>query len=389
MEKEYTPKNYLVVMPSIRPINPAYPEALKGFDIFVADDSDGKVDRLYIRDKRYLDDGFKNIILGDSYFREHYVPENKRHLFPRHCPSVKDLGLYFAWKEKYKAVILIDDDVDTRMVQPEDFMVINKDMPVMKYETPSKWFNTLRLLGKEDIYARGYPYEFRGEEYKWSGETSIVKPMFNEGLWIGTPDINGVDKLEMNKDYACPNSTINREREIAQPPIYDDSNMPWYIAPRPIDMNMLIRKHQKLPLSIMNCQIDVSLIPAFWQPPDYQMYRSFKIRRHDDIWSMYFLKKVMDVLEMPVTVGKPVLWHRKAGDPITEILSEHHTNLIQPRLTRNLDENVHWCDIGTPAQTSASLARLCMDDIDEVDNFDVILRSYFASAMEWAELFMV
>src|SRR3989337_1093782 len=48
MEAQYEPEDYLVVIPSIRPVNPEYLEALKAFDICIADDSDGKVDRRHL-----------------------------------------------------------------------------------------------------------------------------------------------------------------------------------------------------------------------------------------------------------------------------------------------------------------------------------------------------
>lgn len=378
MEKQYTAKDYLVVMPSIRKINPDYLAALRGFDIFVCDDSDGKVDRTYILDEKYKDDGFKRMILGNHDFRMSYIPKGKEHLFPRHCPSVKDLGLYYAWKEGYKAVILIDDDVDTRTVTFEAFMTIKKPTPVVGFHTQSGWFNTLALLEKHPyFYARGYPYEYRAEELMW-GDSGNVIPYFNEGLWIGTPDINGIDKLESGDLETLFESE-------------SDTNQPWYIPPVHINSQVHIAPKQKLPLSIMNCQIDTSLIPAFWQPPDYQLYRTFKVRRHDDVWSMYLLKTVMDIHNLSVTVGHPVCWHRKAGDPIREVLSEHHTNLIQSRLTSLVDDNREHTINGDIAATTASLASLCRDDMryGQQNNFEVILDSYFDCAVQWAEMFMV
>ena len=389
MEAQYEPEDYLVVIPSIRPVNPEYLEALKGFDIFIADDSDGKVDRRYITEKQYERDGFKMIYLGDQAMRDRLIPRGREHLFARHCPSVKSLGLYFAWKGRYKAVIIIDDDVDTRGVSPEDFMVIGKPMFVWAFHNESGWFNTLSLLGlpvnpNVDIYARGYPYEFRGETTNIEFSPFLKTSLFNEGLWRGTPDINGIDKLEMH-------------REVVHDRYPDDTGKPWYIDPA-LDYSktasVLIGQGQHLPLSIMNVQMDVSLIPAFYQPPDYQMYRSYKIRRHDDIWSCYFLKAIMDYLNLPMTAGSPILWHRKAGDPISEVLSEHHTNLIQPYITRTIDRASELLlkdgrieDIAEISEALALLAVGGMDSYNYPSQWHFVMQDYFTNCKEWAQLF--
>jgi hypothetical protein len=385
VEREYTPDDYLVVIPSIRPVNPEYLEALKGFDIFICDDSDGKVDRRYITEKQYERDGFSKIYLGDQAMRDRLIPKGKEHLFARHCPSVKSLGLYFAWKGSYKAVILIDDDVDTRRVSPEDFMVIKRPRYVGAYSNESGWLNTITILkGPDtDIYARGYPYEFRGEDTIQLDHGTIYS-LFNEGLWMGTPDINGVDKLEMSREMCLDHN------------LWASEDPPWYIDPGDYSQapDVLIGQGQHLPLSIMNVQMDTSLIPAFYQPPDYRMYRSYKIRRHDDIWSCYFLKAVMDYLDLPMTAGSPILWHRKAGDPISEVLSEHHTNLIQPHITRTIDRASELLlmdgrteDIAEISEALAILAVGGMDPYPSPSRWHTVMVDYFKACREWAQLF--
>jgi len=381
----YSADQYLVIVPSIRPVNLEYLSTLRDLDIFIADDSDGKVDRSDILNKHYKKDGFKNIILGSRSFSHKYVPDDCRDLFAKYCPSVKSLGLYYAWEEGYKAIILIDDDVDTRIVELDEFLRIGKlEKRIEEFYSPSGWFNTLSLLTKKNmIYARGYPYEYRGEPHQAVENTADAIPVFNQGLWIGTPDINGIDKIYMDRDH-LEKKVVDRD--------LDDTETPWYIdLGTDIEYQVKLSPGQKLPLSIMNVQMAVSLIPAFYQPSDYMVDR-FKVRRHDDIWSMYFLKKIIDMNNLDVTVGNPLLWHRKAGDPISEVLSEHCTNIIQGILTDIVDmaaDGVYLTNNMDICTQSIALAEKCrqITSRNAKGLWKSILEDYFTKCSRWARMF--
>jgi hypothetical protein len=101
----------------------------------------------------------------------------------------------------------------------------------------------------------------------------------------------------------------------------------------------------------------------------------------------------MDYLDLPMTAGSPILWHRKAGDPISEVLSEHHTNLIQPYITRTIDAAI---DIlaGTGMVTVGEVAKmLAMAALDELvpypspSRWHTVMVDYFKACREWAQLF--
>jgi hypothetical protein len=153
----------------------------------------------------------------------------------------------------------------------------------------------------------------------------------------------------------------------------------------------------------MNCQIDASFIPAFWQPSDYEMSRSFKIRRHDDIWSMYFLRKMMAHLGADVTVGEPLVNHRKRSNVVGEILSEHHTNLIQPYLCDLIDtaaengftkyygdefSDVSAEQVALMANEMSSMIRAFGDWEYVPGEWKVVLQDYFKHTQGWAKLFL-
>jgi len=379
----YSADQYLVIVPSIRPVNLEYLSTLRDLDIFIADDSDGKVDRSDILNHRYKRDGFKNIVLGSRSFGYKYIPSNCRDLFAKYCPSIKSLGLYYAWEEGYKAIILIDDDVDTRATGLDGFLRIGKlEKKIDGFYSPSGWFNTLSLINNSNaIYARGYPYEYRGESHRIVKNTADAVPAFNQGLWMGTPDINGIDKINMDREYL--------KRAISGE--LDDGETPWHIDITEVKNQIKIGVGQRLPLSIMNVQMAVSLIPAFYQPSDYIVDR-FKIRRHDDIWSMYFLKKIMDMNNLDTTVGEPLLWHRKAGDPIGETLSEHCTNIIQGIFTDIVDMaagDVYLTGNMDICTQSIVLANKCWQLTSRMAKglWKTVLEDYFTKCSRWARMF--
>jgi hypothetical protein len=405
---EYHPKEYLIVMPSVRHIPWDFYKTLTDVSFFVCDDMDdhrpgltgGRWNTLHHDDVEF------NVFLADRDFTRSYVGEENLWLFPNKNPSVKNIGLYFAVKEGYKAVILLDDDVDCRERHVNDFLTIKRPVSTWDWSGSHDWVNTMALItypnDDEKMFARGFPYEYRtsgciikrNDRLLW-----LAYPYFNEGLWTGHPDINGMDKLEMLRTKG--------DRVFAQGALFgigEERDLPWYIdqETQVSPGQVLLRRNQNLPLSIMNCQIDAAFIPAFWQPSDYPLYNSFKIRRHDDIWSMYFLRKIMARFGADVTVGNPMVDHKKQADVTGEILSEHYTNLIQPYLTTIVDEAaeqglsryygedgnaIYASQVALAATELAQSIRIWSDWQYIPGEFVPILQNYFAHVAGWARLF--
>lgn len=285
-------KDWIVVMASIRNINSDYLSVISNdIPIIVIDDSNGNIKK-----------NQGNVTVINYKDQEDYLGEYVD-LIPRKTPSCKNFGLIYAYREGYKRVIGLDDDVDLR-VSPNfmsDIDIIGKEVELPYVSSENGWFNPCSMMKNGNQYSRGYPYELRGirENYKYENERKRV--VFNAALWTGTPDINGIDKL--NREVV----TKNELKEIQR---------------------VGIAKNTVFPLSIMNYQILAECIPAFYQPPDFDMPDGFKVRRHDDVWSALILKYLVDKKGDGMTVGKPIVDHTKSGNIDAEILSEHFTNLI-------------------------------------------------------------
>jgi hypothetical protein len=331
-------------------------ESLGTTQIVVVDDTDGVAPR---HDQA-------NILYVDDAFQADYLPGYER-IIPRRNPSCKDFGLYYAYKEGFDVVILLDDDCDTR-ITPDflDRVPVNRIISAHQFDSRSGWFNPMSLMNRQAVplYSRGYPYEHRGEEMVISEPQFQLVPSFNEGLWAGTPDINGIDKISLDDE-----GITDDKRRVVRGPV-------------------ALREGQHLPLSIMNVQLSARLIPAFYQPPDYGVAPGWRIRRHDDVWSMYFLKTLMDKRRDWATVGEPVILHTKHGDMLREAVSENCTNLLQWHLTTAINraaEHVKEDDY-------AAMARRLAFSVNEHARhapgvFRTIIQSYAESAYDWATLF--
>lgn len=344
--------NYCVVIPSIRELPLEYLEPiLDKVYVVVVDDSNGKAPR----------HAHPRVLYVDDAFQEDYSPAAAA-LVPHRNPSCKAFGLYYAWREGFDIAILLDDDVDLR-VSPDflDKVPVGKLVKANTFHSMSGWYNPMLQLGETEVWARGYPYEFRSESCEILRQAATVRPLFNEGLWTGTADINGVDKLAGH--------VATKDRAID----------PGYVV---------LQVGDRLPLSIMNCQIHRDLIPAFYQPPDWPMPGGFQVRRHDDVWSMYVLKALMDRRLEVVTVGEPLAWHRKEGDMEKEILSEHYTNLVQPWLTQVVDAAARDVSADTYANMAVRLGQgmLRLSRL-YVPLFAGVIGDYARRITQWATLF--
>jgi hypothetical protein len=345
--------NPIVIMPSIRQPNLDYLEPLGDTPVLVIDDSDGNIPK----------DLAPHITVIDYAGRKAYMGKDEW-LVPKKNPSCKNLGLFYAWKEGYDYAILLDDDCDLR-VTPDylDRIPIGKPDYHQITEDDSFWFNPMELLGEPTLWSRGFPYEHRAQSMPnfVRSQTERIS-LFNEGLWSGTPDINGLDKFVTDLE-------VTAERQCSQ--------------------TVALRPGQMLPLSIMNVQIHRDLIPAFYQPPDYDLPDGYRIRRHDDVWSMMFLKTLMDLKRDTATVGQPIIWHRKEGDPLKEAISEHVTNLIQPHLYDVIKKASKYTSVSASYAYDAMLLGQYMQMRNHAPGiFRSIISDYAARIQAWSKLFM-
>lgn len=372
--------HFLLVMPTIRRPNLAYLEPLIGrVDVAVIDDTDGEI----------LKHGWpKGFTVFDYSDRERLMGrEAENALVPRKSPSGKNFGLWLAHDAGYDGVITLDDDVDLR-VTPDYFdkIPVGREVAATSAARVNLWCNpTGDMVPGNDLVSRGVPYDSRpalGSVIPAARRPDYnavrVSPVFNQGMWSGCPDINGIDKIKLDLE--------------GHGDLITDPN-------RRFEGYQVATRGTRLPCSIMNCQFVSGLVPAFYQPPDYPLRSGWRVRRHDDVWSCRFVKVCADIRGDAFTFGEPIGHHVKEGDPHHEAVTENVTNLIQTHFDRCLDDAAFLCsglDPATPyAELAAVLAVRFGESVNRLHNhhrvppqFAQILSDYASRCRQWAELFV-
>lgn len=371
----------LVVIPSIRTITVPYIQQLLGeeVDLLVVDDADGQVKYTLTEGEEPVSARVAATLLGATilhFSRADITAYLSKHgweevlpLIPQKNPSCKNFGLFYAWVNRYERVVLLDDDCDTRVTPgfldaipvsagPGRRAGVNGNL----MPGGSGWVNPTALLTDAPFFSRGFPYGARGEtQALHTFESNQMNVVLNEGLWSGTPDINGIDKVLWGRRKDLPPNA---------PGVTLDS--------RRMTRNVCaaIPHRARLPLSIMNVQIATRIVPLFWQPPDYPLPGGWRIRRHDDVWSSLLLGHCLPDTAIR-TVGGPLIWHRKAGDEIAELLSEHPTNLAQVHLEALLDRAAGF--------TIDALVEAAMQEgyVNSADLLKAAVSEYVLDAARW------
>lgn len=376
----------LLVIPSIRTITVPYIQQLlvEGVDLLVVDDADGAVRYTLTEGEEPVDAAQARAALGVeilhftradivAYLAQHHW-EHVLPLIPQKNPSCKNFGLFYAWVNDYQRILLLDDDCDTRITPGYlDAVPVSATGGVTTLGATldcgaSGWVNPTQLLTDAPFYSRGFPYGVRGESQRLHkvggpgvspyGGGIVAKVVLNEGLWAGTPDINGIDKVQWARRGGTPPVTMPDRRQ----------SDPGLVA--------LLGHRARLPLSIMNVQLSTDIVPLFWQPPDFALPDGWRIRRHDDVWASLILGHCLRE-DQHRSVGAPLIWHRKAGDEIAELLSEHPTNLAQMHLERLLNVD-HEHTVESLADTAFT-----HDYIGSRDTLQAAVGDYVLSAWRW------
>ncbi len=309
------PRQWAVVMPSIRTINLDYLAAIPPqVKIIVVDDSNGSIEpnRENMEVYRYADYA---AVLGDQ-----------QDVIPRKTDTCRSFGFYMAWQQGFRYVVTLDDDCCTHPGFLAEHAIVGQTRTV-KSVACDPWYNTidnLELLHNEPQpqngqseprrwYARGVPYCYRTQPAAESTfSTSTGRVVCNMGMWLKVPDINGLDKLE----HPMPDSIG----------VHDDL--------------LAVARGTAFSLCIMNVAILGEALPAFYQLPMNIPVADARLDRFGDIWSGYILKRLADVRGDLVTIGQPAVTHTKAGNTLRETRVETYGHLLENYFYRFVDEAV-------------------------------------------------
>ncbi len=194
--------------------------------------------------------------------------------FHRNC-SIKNFGLWYAYKNKYDVAIVIDSDC---IVSPG---FVKEHLKNLK--TPGEgWDNPLNNL-TGGFYSRGFPYNKRK-----------MKKWLHMGLWSNATDLYGKDRLG---------------KKLSQD-LKDLKGAPEHVSSGAF-----------FPVSGMNVSFVREAIPYMLFLPVFYFGKE-KFNRHDDIWGGYILQKIAKIKNASFSYGLPSVFHDSTVDASADAREE-------------------------------------------------------------------
>ena len=239
-------------------------------------------------------------------------------VIPERCHAETSFGFLVAYEEKPDIILEVDDDVfpfaDHALVDAHAQNLSGDEGVTVSCR--SKWYNTmenLTLTSSMMLYPRGHPYGQRAEDERLTWKNSGDKCVLNMGLWTGCPDLDALTILY--------NGGMNGQCSIASTGCKKDK--------------VIVDKGTYFPVCSMNTAFLCDVTPAF-----YQLYSNFMgIDRFDDIWSGVFVKKIADHLGRRISLGSPLVDHRKRPrDTLKDLRKEFEGMVINEKLWTLVDQ---------------------------------------------------
>ena len=262
---------------------------------------------------------------------------------PRRSDMIRSWGIYQAWETSgFDAIVSLDDDV-----RPDPTIDIFNEYEKQFY-TPvvvSNVFNVAEFTSTPEVVMRGYPRD------KMTPRLVAVQ----YGGWGGVPDYGAFD------------------------------------APFNTEEKTFAYRNQPIPVGtgvtgcIMNTAWLADFSPIMWQLP----LLDGRYNRYGDIWSGFFIKKVLDVCDYGLTIsGRASVIHTKASDYVNNMLRETSGLHINNRMWDIVNArgytpgtNYDIIDVYVQVTDDASNAFAAVGDTEYRDHF-------LRSRDEWVELFI-
>lgn len=213
----------------------------------------------------------------------------------------------YAYQKKYDIITRIDDDNYPIGKNFFDYhSKINDTIKAKVIKSNNGWYNICELLTDKNnlkFYPRGFPYAYRWKTNKISHNTKNVKIDLLAGLWFGDPDIDAITRINRPIDVKKYNHKFGKI--------------------------FLLDKSTNCAINTQNTSYSRELAPAFFVSPF--------AGRYDDIFSNYFLRRIMDHLNKNVAFGYPIVMqkrndHNLWNDLDKELIGNIHCEKIIEKL---------------------------------------------------------
>jgi hypothetical protein len=228
-------------------------------------------------------------------------------VIPTRCHAETSFGFWVAHELGAEVVVELDDDCWGKGLVTGHLENLSISTGT-RIGGKSQWFNPLLNMNKFGLFPRGYPYDSETREKGFSRMTRTREgAVLNMGLWNGQPDLDAATILSLgglNGRAESYTNTVVRKK-------------------------IIVDRGTFFPICSMNTSFRAEIIPAF-----YQMYMNYEgLDRYCDIWSGLFIKKICDHLGKNVSLGQPVVEHRKTErSTFKDLRAEHEGMAINETL---------------------------------------------------------
>lgn len=285
-------------------------------------------------------------------------PALKAHL-PYNSIMRRNIGMLYAYERDAAKVITIDDD---NFLASKNYLKTHRvgeqyDIEVVRSNTG--WVNVcapLREKFDRVFYHRGFPLEMRTDDEKIEVSRMQVRSVVNAGLWLGDPDVGGMDRL-------------------------------WYLA-KPLETTEYSRPESFAvaagtwtPFNSQNTALLREVIPAYFLSP--------YLVRYDDIWASYIVKRIVDHMGDAITFGLPLVrQERNPHDHWRDLSFELYEQALVLRFVQMLDSikltspTYRGCFAELSVKLPAAFANAELKPKEQE-----LLKGYFEGMRVWVETF--
>lgn len=211
------------------------------------------------------------------------------HLVPWNSDNRRNVGFLLAYGSGTTRVISVDDD---NLPLGRDFfeghaVVSQRGAAVPVVDTASGWYNACALLVTEpvEVFPRGFPYARREPSAALEMPPSVgsrVDVAVNEGLWLGSLDVDAVTRLTVR----ATGSGLRHD-------------------------GVALGRRTWCPVNSQNTALRREALPAYYFVRMGQVLDGLPVDRFGDIFSGYFVQACAKHLDHVIRFGTPLTLHRR------------------------------------------------------------------------------
>ena len=294
--------------------------------------------------------------------QEKILPKPLLKMFDYNTPDRTILGGMLAYMRGAERIIAIDDD---NFVTGSDFIggheIVNKyivdkqtgkrsplPISIKVLTSDTGWVNvyeTVDAVGGATFYPRGFPF---GQRHKLNHISQVGKQAIvavNQGLVLGDPDIDALQRLVYPINALQSNHTY--------PPQFGLYNS-WS------------------PFNYQNTCIARDLIPCYFRPKSGL--------RNADIWTAYIFNRLVEHMGGIVTFGEPL---------VNQVRNEHDLFADLDIELQNNKESDYFCRVLKEAVLTKTIYIEALNELlskVEVDDNHPMTKSFFKEYRKWCEV---